>query len=302
MRKGAKKVAGGILIVSLILSLGVITAVAVSPAPAPPNKFWGDVRVNGVDAPVDTIIEAYIDGELRGSTIVGISGEYGGNLDYLGVDGTVFDRGKTINFVISLPDGREMSAAETAEWGYMTPPRKLNLTGNAPPIITDPSANPEVIPDDTDNNPLWGEEAELSVNVTDICDIASVTIDLSAIGGDSEVVMINIGGDTYAVTTNATAGTPSGTYLLMVNATNAAGLSNADVGIELTVMMNGDVDEDGDVDMDDAVYLGCHALGVPGYDLNERIADVDGSGVVNLLDAVYLASHLDGIEGYELLH
>jgi hypothetical protein len=78
----------------------------------------------------------------------------------------------------------------------------------------------------------------------------------------------------------------------MVNATNAAGFSNADVGIELTVKKNGDVD------MDDVVYLGCYALGMPGYDLNERIADVDGSGAVNLLDAVYLVSHLNGIAGY----
>lgn len=50
----------------------------------------------------------------------------------------------------------------------------------------------------------------------------------------------------------------------MVNATNAAGFSNADVGIELTVKKNGDVD------MDDVVYLGCYALGMPGYDLTSE--------------------------------
>ncbi|OFV67995.1 MAG: conserved hypothetical protein, secreted [Candidatus Syntrophoarchaeum caldarius] len=296
-----KKVTGGILIISLLLLLGVIAATAVSPPPALPNKFWGNVSVNGVDAPTDTIIEAYIDGELRGTTTVGIEGEYGNNLNYLAVTGTLYDRGKIITFVITLPDGRVMTAQETAEWGRMQPPRKVDLTGVAPPLVTDPSANPAIIPDDTDDTPLWGEEAELSVTVTDICAIDSVTIDLSQIGGDSEAVMTDTGGGVYTIVTNASDGTTPGTYLLPVNATNAPGLSETSVSVELTVKKNGDVDDDGDVDEDDVVYLGCYALGVPGYDLNERIADVDGSGVVNLLDAVYLASHINGIAGYELL-
>jgi hypothetical protein len=161
MRKGVKKVAGGILIVILLLSLGVIAAVAIDPTPALPNKFWGDLSVNGVDAPLDTIIEAYIDDELRGSAIVTVAGEYGSNLNYLAVAGTRLDRGKTITFVIKTPDGRTMTAEETSEWVYMSPPRKLDLNGGAPPIVTDPSADPAIIPDDTDDNPLWGEDAIL---------------------------------------------------------------------------------------------------------------------------------------------
>ncbi len=302
MKKGIQiKVAGSIFIVVILLSLGVIAVAAVPSTPALPNKFWGYLSVNGVDAPVGTVIEAYIDDELRASVNISVAGEYGSDFNYLAVTGTRLDRGKVIEFRITLPDGRGMIAPETSEWVYMSPPRGLDLTGVVPPIVGDPSVDPAVIPDDTDNDPLWGEEATLSVTVTDICDISSVTIDLSSIGGSSEAVMNTLGGGLYTISTNATSGTLPDTYLLPVNATNAVGLSDTSIAIDLTVKKNGDVDDDGNVDIDDAIYLARHAFGFVGYDLIDEIADVDGSGAVNLLDAGYLYTHLNGIAGYELL-
>jgi hypothetical protein len=196
------------------------------------------------------------------------------------------------------------------------------------PIVTNPSAAPLIIPDDTDNEPRWGELAELMVNVTDESELASVTVNLSAIGGGSKepmgnglgvACMFNIGNYTvestlwtvYNYTTNASAGTANwnetlGTYVpycLPVNATDIYGNSNISVCIELTVMNNGDVDGDGDVSYSDAMYLYKWKVGEPGFDtIHETIADVDGDGDVSYSDAMYLYKWKVGEPGFDVLH
>ncbi|MDF1498662.1 MAG: hypothetical protein P1P85_04920, partial [Patescibacteria group bacterium] len=55
---------------------------------------------------------------------------------------------------------------------------------------------------------------------TDFAEIASVTIDLSSIGGLSIQPMIYTGNNVWSVTTNATNGTLSQTYNLPINVTN----------------------------------------------------------------------------------
>ncbi|MDP2846411.1 MAG: hypothetical protein Q8N79_10140, partial [Candidatus Methanoperedens sp.] len=76
--------------------------------------------------------------------------------------------------------------------------------------------SPSLIPDDTDNVPRWGELSQLNVTATG--DIASVSIDLSQIGGLPAQPMVNAGGNIWSVTANASAGTPPRTYYLKVNA------------------------------------------------------------------------------------
>jgi len=44
-----------------------------------------------------------------------------------------------------------------------------------PPVVTYPGVNQSDIPDDTDNEPLWGETAQLNVTVTDENGVASMT-------------------------------------------------------------------------------------------------------------------------------
>ena len=176
-----------------------------------------------------------------------------------------------------------------------------------PPIVTDPSAAPLVIPDDTDNNPLWGEESQLNVVVTDANAIIGVTIDLSSVGGLADQQMTNIGGDNWSVNTNATAGTLHGTYDLRVNATDEHDNSNTTVVISLTVQKNGDVqpyDGNGIVDFShDALYLVRHTLNVDGYEnIRENIADVTGDGIVDFThDGLYLVRHTLNVDGYEVL-
>lgn len=89
------------------------------------------------------------------------------------------------------------------------------VVDNTPPLVTDPSAS-QLIPDDTDGVPSWGETATVSVTVTDESDIAGATIDLSAIGGSPMQPMTHTGGNVWSVTTNASAGTPPQTYALNV--------------------------------------------------------------------------------------
>jgi hypothetical protein len=98
------------------------------------------------------------------------------------------------------------------------------------PVVTDPSANPGSIPADGTTT------SQLNVTVTDNVGVASVTVNLSALGGSTTQVMTNIPGtDIYRATTTAAVGTAPDTYLLNVNATDGAGNYNDTVSIELEV-------------------------------------------------------------------
>src|SRR5574341_620458 len=118
------------------------------------------------------------------------------------------------------------------------------IIDTAPPSVTGPATSHE-IPDDTDSEPLWGEVAQLNVTVTDESSVASVTVNLSEIGGSAAKLMTNIGGNIYSATTNASAGTPPKLYNLTVNATDIYRNSNTGVRIQLLVRMNGDATRDG---------------------------------------------------------
>ena len=144
----------------------------------------------------------------------------------------------------------------------------LIQTDIKPPVVTNPNATPSAIPDDTDNDPRWGETTQLNITVTDDSGVASVVIDLSAIGGSATQVMTNLPGtDIYTVTTNVSNGTLPRIYNLTVNATDTLGNSNTSGSIQLEVIKNGDVDGDGVVTLDDAIYLAKWVFKFPGFDI-----------------------------------
>ena len=69
-----------------------------------------------------------------------------------------------------------------------------------------------------------------------------------------------------------------------------------------TILLNGDVNGDGVVDIHDAMYLAKHVLGIAGFEvIIEEAADVNGDGVIDIADAMYLAKHVLGIAGFEEL-
>jgi hypothetical protein len=63
----------------------MVVTVSAGDFPLFPNQFYGTVTINGTDTPAGTIITAYIDGESRGSVVTTTAGEYGDDLNYLGV-------------------------------------------------------------------------------------------------------------------------------------------------------------------------------------------------------------------------
>jgi hypothetical protein len=69
-----------------------------------------------------------------------------------------------------------------------------------------------------------------------------------------------------------------------------------------TVLLNGDVNGDGRVDVADCMFLAKHLLGVSGFEtIIEAAADVNGNGMIEVSDCMYLAKHLAGMDGFEVL-
>jgi hypothetical protein len=105
----------------------------------------------------------------------------------------------------------------------------VTVSDEEAPSVSNPQAVPDAI--DPDNT----EVTTLSVTVTDNYGVASVTVDLSAIGKSATTAMNPAGGDIYSVTTTAAVGIAHGTYNLLVTATDTSANSNTAVSIPLTI-------------------------------------------------------------------
>ncbi len=90
---------------------------------------------------------------------------------------------------------------------------------------------------------------------------------------------------------------------LTICAIDTFGNVNSSVSVPLTVILNGDVSNNGEVSLYDATYLANYILNKPGFEtMNERVGDVSGNSAVTFYDAMYLSRHvLTDIE-YEILH
>ena len=182
------------------------------------------------------------------------------------------------------------------------------------PIVKKTYTEPVVIPEDTDEVPLWGEM--VTIDATDDSAISTVRVDLSQMGGSAITNASNAGnysdGTLWCVfnVTNASVGTAkwnatSGTYesySLPVNATDIYSNSNTSVSIELVVMKNGDVSRNGDVTLYDSYYIAMWFLDKVGFEeIVEEVADVSGNGEVSMYDSYYLAMWFLDKTGFEKL-
>ena len=173
------------------------------------------------------------------------------------------------------------------------------VTEGTSPVLSNPSANPTIIPDDTDGIPSWGETSQLNITATDDVGIANVTIDLSPIGGSSAQPMNPIGDNIWSASTSAPAGTLPQTYNLQVTATDTEGKSSS-ASISLRIVMNGDVNANDAVTIADAMLL-TNYVSHPGYTIiSESIADVTGDGEVNNGDALLLDNYVADPDQYPL--
>jgi len=287
----------------LILLSGMAAMTSADGRPSMPNEFYGAVSLNGADAPVGTVINAYIDGELSGTIDVTTAGEYGEmpDLNYLKVNGNESeDDGKTIIFTVC---GAAADQIDT-EWHAEDLPRMLNLTAvdDEAPAVTDATATPSSIVNGTD-------KTQLNVTVIDgcRCTVGTVTVNLSAIGGDAAQEMESSGDtDVYTVTVTAAEGT-AGAYCLPVNASDVFGQCNTSVCIALEVTtpglpQDGNINGIGGVTLADAIYLAKHVAGMSGYDTLYADGNINGIGEVTLADAIYLAKHVAGMSGYDTLY
>jgi hypothetical protein len=186
----------------------------------------------------------------------------------------------------------------------------FNIKEATPPLVINPEAIPLYIPEDTDFDTRWGEASQLNVTIIDECGVASVTINLSSIGGLPDQIMTRIPEtDIWTVATNASAGTVllnNSTYLphnLTVCAVDIFGNMNTSVDIPLIIIKNGDVSENGEVTLYDAMNIASYLLSKPGFEtMNENIGEVSGNGATTLYDAMYLAKHVLGESGFGTLH
>lgn len=131
MKQDNNRKKGSIMALSLIsvmLVLSGMAAVALAIGENPPNMFYGNVAINGEWAEPGTNVSAYIGGELRGSFVIAKTCVYS-----LSVDGNESD---TITFTI---DG--LLANEDAVWHASDTPvsRRLDLSVGTFPTSTPPS-------------------------------------------------------------------------------------------------------------------------------------------------------------------
>ncbi|MGP8323186.1 MAG: dockerin type I domain-containing protein [Methanosarcinaceae archaeon] len=178
-----------------------------------------------------------------------------------------------------------------------------------PPLVTNPEATPLCIPEDTNFDPGWGETSILNITVMDECGVANVTIDLSGINCLTGQPMSRIPGtDIWTVTVNAPVATAllyNETYLphnFTVRAVDIFGNVNTSVDIPLIIMKNGDVSENGEVTLYDAMYLARYIMGKPEFEsIYENIGEVSGNSAVTLYDAMYLGKHVMAESGFDVL-
>jgi hypothetical protein len=173
----------------------------------------------------------------------------------------------------------------------------LDPTPTLTPQVTNPSANPAIILNDNGRvRPPGTNITHLNVTVTG--NISSITIDLSPIGGSGAAPMIKIANtDIYTITANATSGINL-TNNLVVNATDTSGNFNNSVSLQLTVLLHGDVNGDGKIDIKDLLFLRRYLAGLE-PSINPLVADIqpaEGDGKVDFKDLLLLRRYLAGLE------
>ncbi len=182
-------------------------------------------------------------------------------------------------------------------------------TDNKPPVVTDPTVSRDIMLSDNARLRTPGTNiTAINVTVTDTdSGIASVTIDLLAIGGSAEQAMELIPGtDIWTVTTNAVDGINL-THQLDITATDDDGNINDSISVTITVLRRGDVSRDNVVDSKDVTYIARYLAGLEPEFSNPPtmlVADVvgiygaeEGDGIINRMDVLYIARFVEQFEG-----
>jgi len=131
MARCVKKL-GLVLTTVLVCLLGLtLPAGSVAADITQPEEFYGDIIINGVAAPVGTVVIAKISGVERGTFTTTEAGKYGGSGTFdprLIVSGEESDTGKTITFWVNGSQADQTAIYEPGE------SKELNLTAWAYPL------------------------------------------------------------------------------------------------------------------------------------------------------------------------
>lgn len=211
--------------------------------------------------------------------------------------------GETSSLGITVDSLFDISYSDLA---YSVTNGSFRVKDTIAPVVTNPTATPDVILNDNGRPRAAGTNSTtLNVTVTDNdVGVASVTIDLSPIGGSPNQPMSLVQGTTmngvWSVTTTATAESCINvTSDLVVNVTDGDDNSNTSVSIPLEVLRRGDVKRDNVVNMMDMLYIARYTVELEPEASNPPsvfIADVVGEGGnpvgdgnVDMKDALYIA-------------
>jgi len=126
----------GVLVAAVVAVLSSLMVAAVSAQPpTPPNRFFGDVTLNGSPAPAGTNVTATIDGNVCGQTTVQADSTYVLDVVSSGQTAGCATEGASIDLTVGG------SPAGSASWssGQFT---ELALAGEAAP----PTVVPTVVP------------------------------------------------------------------------------------------------------------------------------------------------------------
>jgi PGF-pre-PGF domain-containing protein len=168
-------VVAAILVVTGTVAGSAATVVAQeSPTPEPgdpeppsvPASYYGNVTIDGEQAPEGTTIEAVVDGEVRGSITINESGQYGGpdSLDpKLSVQAPDDSSNDTVRFFVDNDNIERTEVGttdpETIEW-ESGDNRRVDLRAS----VADSLFEVEVV--DAPDSVNAGEDADLTLNIT----------------------------------------------------------------------------------------------------------------------------------------
>ena len=235
-KRSNRKITAIMMVVILAISVFIALAPTISAAttwtmsPVPFTMYGQVFDIDGV-SPVDGVTVTVTNIETGSSvdpTATANGGWYLVNLGNLKPD---YSHSEGDRIQIFADDGAGKTNTTVVLRAATSPQRvDLILQGLAPepPVVTNPSANPDTI---------YANEVDtsrLNVTVTDNVAVDMVTVDLTSIGGPIKV-MAAIAENVYSTETTAAAGTPPGTYYLKVNATDIDGNYNGTVDIILNV-------------------------------------------------------------------
>ena len=218
--------------------------------------------------------------------------------------GDLFVGKVTIEAIGSRDDNSAITFNSTVgcdNYGYYEQFTNINgfirlISSANPPSVFNPLVD-HAIPNDTDNTPMWGETATISVDcyIAGEDGIDNATIDLSQMEGDSAVPMTLVVNNTNNVVTasveiTAPASTYPDEYVLPVTVTTYDGGITVVDSIRVTVLCNGDITGDGTNTPLDALALINSFLGISNMN-SVYSAEVTGEGDINVADVVLLVNH-----------